>query len=165
LSSAGAGGNAPLDRGRGECRQQRVLLGEGIGLRRITILAKAVLLQELCELVRHADDDATDFFIVGRWEWVESGRSVFGDFIDAIECERVDVAIQVDRRTESLQETHSATLQTTQCRLLARSPVQGREESAEKDIQDLTHQLRVVGTAITEAIRERQDPLSYRHLG
>jgi hypothetical protein len=101
-----------------------VLLGEGTLLRRITILAKAVLLQELCELVRHATDDATDFFIVRRWEWVESGRSVVGNFIDAIKCERVDVAIQVDRRTESLQEAHGATLQTTQCPLLARSPAQ-----------------------------------------
>jgi hypothetical protein len=74
--------------------------------------------------VRHATDDATDFFIVRRWEWVDSGRSVVGNFIDAIKCERVDVAIQVDRRTESLQEAHGATLQTTQCPLLARSPAQ-----------------------------------------
>jgi hypothetical protein len=73
------------------------LLGWRIGHRLIAIRAKAVLLQERCELVCHANDHAAHFFIVGRREGVEPDRAVEGDFIDAVEGECVDVAIQVDR--------------------------------------------------------------------
>jgi len=89
LSSAGARGDTPLDRGRGERHQQRILLDQRIGLRRISILTEAVLLQELRQLVGHVNDHPDHLFIAGRRKRVEARGAVVGDFVDAVEGERV----------------------------------------------------------------------------
>jgi hypothetical protein len=134
LSCTWTCGDAALNRSGSEHRQQRVLLSQRIEIRRITNLTKAKLLQELCEIVRHADDHAGDFCIVGRWQQVESGRPVFRDFIDAVKRERMDMAVQVDRRAEALQEAHGPALQAAEYSLPARSAPQRCEESPEKEV-------------------------------
>ena len=140
------------------------MLGERIGLRS-RVVSHAALLQELGELVRHTNDDATDFFIVGWRERVEADRRASRNRVDAVEGERVDVAVQIDCGSKALQETDRSALRATDHALPARPTAQGREERSQKDVQYLTHQLCVVGTAVTEWIRKRQHPLSHRDLG
>jgi hypothetical protein len=84
LPGTGTGRHPALDRSGGEHCQQRVLLGEGIGLRRARVVSDATLPQKLGELVRHANDHASHFFVVGWRERVKADRSDAQDGIDAV---------------------------------------------------------------------------------
>ncbi len=75
LAGAGPGGNAALERGGGQGREQGIFVSEGVGLPRIRVGAKPACLEEPCEALRHGDDDASHLFVVGRRQGTEAGRS------------------------------------------------------------------------------------------
>jgi hypothetical protein len=73
--------------------------------------------------------------------------------------------VQVQRRTEALEESHGAALLGTQVPVLPNAPAQLREERLQERAQDLAREAGVVGAAVAQGVGEGEDPLAHRHLG
>ena len=72
--------------------------------------------------------------------------------------------VQIERRAEALDESDGTALLGPGIPLLSRAPAKLGEQGSDEDAEDLAGELRVVGTAVSEWIGQRQHPLANRHL-
>ena len=91
LASAGTRCDAALDRSRVERREQRLFRCERI------VVAEPATLEQAPEAPRDLPCHALHLGVVGWREWVETQRSALRPRIDAVEDERVEVEVQVER--------------------------------------------------------------------
>jgi len=75
------------------------------------------------------------------------------------------VQVEVQRRAEALDEGDGAALLGAKIPLPACAPAQLGEERADEGAQNFARELRIVGAAVAERVRERQHPMPDRGLG
>jgi hypothetical protein len=163
--NASHAGDAAGDGGTVELGEERVLLGQRIRLRRIRAGAEATAHEE----ARDASGDLThqplDLGVVGRRQRMEAQGAVRPGRVDAVEQQRVEVDVQVEGVAEALDEGDRAALAVDDAPLLARTPLERREDRAHEDSQHGARERRVVGEAVAEREGQREHPLPHGNLG
>jgi len=86
-------------------------------------------------------------------------------WVDAVEHERVEVNVAVQRAAEALDEGDGAALRARNLALLARAATQRREDAAHEDAEHGLHQRCVVGEPVAQREGQREHPLAHGHLG
>jgi hypothetical protein len=77
----------------------------------------------------------------------------------------MEVEIRIEGGPEALDEGDGAALAARETPVTPRAPAELGEERAEEGAEHLAREPRVVEAAVAKRVREREDPLSDRHLG
>ena len=77
----------------------------------------------------------------------------------------MEVQVQIERRPEALDEGDRSALLGANIPLPPHTPAKLREQGADEGAQDFAREPRVVGAAIAERIRERENPLPNGRFG
>jgi hypothetical protein len=88
--------------------------------------------------------------------------------VDAVQDERVEVHVEVERAPEPLHERDRPAVESSRILALkaaAGAAPQRREDAADEEAQDLGGQPRVVGHPVAQAEGKRKDPLPHRRFG
>lgn len=128
-------------------------------------LSRARLDQAL-DPTRGAGEHARHLVRLERGQRKKPGRLPLADRVgvDAVERQRVEVDVQIERRAEALDEADGAALLRANAPLPPRAPAQLREQGPDEGAQHLAREPRVVGAAVTEWVGQREHPLTDRHL-
>jgi hypothetical protein len=144
-----------------EDRQQRLVAREGI------VLFFRARREQPLEPARRAAQHAHDLVVAG-WRQREETRRLpvlVGVRIGAVERERVEVEVEVQRRPEALEEGDRAALLGTYAPVAPNAPPQLREERAQERAKHFSRDLGIVCTAVAKWVRKREHPLADRHRG
>jgi len=163
LAAAGTRRDAARDRGGVERREQRLFRRQRVVVG--CVVAEPTTLEQArqapCDLPRHA----FHLGVVGWRERVEAQRSFGGPRVDAVEQQRVEVDVQVQRVAEALHEGDGSAMPARDRPLLPGAAPQRREDAAHEDVEHVAHERRVVGKPVAERKGQREHPLPHRHLG
>ncbi len=165
LAGSGTRGDASLDGGGIEIGEQRLFRGERIGLGWVCLGAEPLLLEPARDAPGHPAGHARDLGVVRRPQRVEAHAPFGAAGVDAIEDERVEVEVQIQRVAEALHEGDGAALAAREPPLLSRSAPERGEDRAHEDGEDQARKARVVGEAVAERKGQREHPLAHGHLG
>jgi len=107
------------------------------------------------------------FVVIGRRQGLEARRRPrgLGVGVDAVERESVEVEIEIQCGAESLDEGNGAALWGSNCPVLSSAPPEFGEQGAQEGAEYFARESRVVGTAITKRVRQREHPLADRDFG
>ena len=133
LARSAARGDAAGDGGAVELRQQRLVLGQGIDLRGIGLGAEAPALEEPRDAPGDLPHHPLDLGVLGRRQGMEAQHAVRLALVDAVEQQRVEVDVQVQRVAEALHEGDRAALAADHAPLPARTSAEGCEDSPHED--------------------------------
>jgi hypothetical protein len=164
LARSAARGDAAGDGGAVELRQERLVLGQGVGLRGIGLGAEAPAFKEPRDAPGDLAHHPLDLCVLGRRQGMEAPRAVRPSLVHAVEQQRVEVYVQVEGVAEALDEGDRAALAAGNPPP-ARPPAAGGEDRSHEDSQHGTRERSIAGEAVAEAERQREHPLSDRNLG
>ncbi len=85
--------------------------------------------------------------------------------VDAVEHERVEVDVQIQRITEALHEGDGAALAACERHAGSRAPPQRGEDGAHEEAEHRARERAVVGQAVAQGKGQRQHPLPHGDLG
>jgi hypothetical protein len=149
----------PADGGAVELGEERLLLGQGIGLRGIRFGAESSPLEEARDPPGHPGDHPLDLGILGRREGMEAKSPVRPRRVDAVDQQWVEVDVQVEGVAEALHEGDRTALAADYPPLLERPPSQRGEDRPNEDAQYRTRERRVVSEPVAEREGQREHPL------
>ncbi len=165
LARSAARGDAAGYGGAVELRQERFVLGQGVDLRGIGLGAKAPAFEEPRDAPGDLPHHPLDLEVLGGRQGMEAQRAVRTPLVDAVEEQRVEVDVQVQRVAEALHEGDRAALAADHAPLPARTSAEGGEDSPHEDTQHGARERSIVGKAVAQPERKREHPLSHGHLG
>ena len=160
LACLGPRGDARLDRGRHQRRKQRVVFCCVIGAGKLP-----TALDEPHQASRSTDHHARHVFRLRRRQRQERPRGVSRARVDSVEHQAVEVRVEVERRTEALDEGNRRTLPVADAVDLLRTAPLVAEHAAQEHTQHGARQFRVPGARQPERVRHREHPLADGHLG
>ena len=111
-----------------ERREQRLIHRQGVALG--CVVAEPATLEQAPEAPRDLPCHALHLGVVGWREWVEPQRSFGGQRVDAVEEERVEVDVQVERIAEALHEGDGTAVPAHERRVEEFGPSRGETQRA-----------------------------------
>jgi hypothetical protein len=158
LAAMRPGGDAGPQRCGGQQCQQRLVARECI---RVVSCAR---LDHALDPARGAGEHARHLVRLGRGQWKKSARLTLANRVgvDAVQRQRVEVNVQVERRAEALDEGDGAALLRANAPLPSRASAKLREQGTDEGAKHFARELRVVGAAVAECVGERENPLPHR---
>jgi hypothetical protein len=81
------------------------------------------------------------------------GLFVLRPRLDAIQCERVKMNIAIQGVAETLDECNSAALRISESQQFCSASAQVPQDGSGKYIQDIAHQMRVIGHLVAQRTR------------
>jgi hypothetical protein len=134
---------------------------------RLAVVAVCAGFEKPVDSAGGAGEDARHLVVAG-WGQGEEARALcqIGDVgVYAVECQGVEVHVQVQGRTESLDKGDRTALAASHLPLISRAPAELGEQGAKEGAQHLARESRVVRTAVAERIGQCQNPLADGHFG
>ncbi len=162
---ASAAGGQSADRVGSETCELGLCGGERVGVGGVGFAAEAAALQKTRDPAGDALDDAPHLVILRRRQSPEAHARPAVAFVDAVEHERVEVHVEVQRVAEALDEGHGASPGPPDRAVLPGTAAVGGEHSTDELPQHHRCEGGIVGEAVAQGVGECQDPLADGHLG
>jgi len=135
LACSWARGDAALEGSNGQACKQWLVAGAGIGHVTVRFGPKATYLHQARDLAGRGGEHLGHLGGTRGREGMEAGRSAPRDFVNAVQCQRVEVGVQVrGGGPKALDEGDGTALDSP---LLAGTAAQRCEEGPQEEIQDL----------------------------
>ncbi len=83
--------------------------------------------------------------------------------VNSVDHHRVEVHIRIESVPKTLHKRHGATLRGIQTQPLLSPSPKFSKQSAYENVQDIAGEASIIGQAVTQRERQRQDPLPYPH--
>jgi hypothetical protein len=166
-ADAGAGarteGDAALDGGADKTGEDRRGVGEGVGGRAVVVRLELVAGEQPSDPAADGNEDLGDIFIAHWRGGVKCEPTWRALAEDAVQHESMEMDVELEAAAEALDDCQRARLAALDAVGARRARIE-RDEGAGKHAQHGAAQGMIPGQTVAQAIGERQDPLTYRHV-